>query len=1043
MLHGATPIGGLFPPRQQALLTYLLIHREAAQQRRAVAFKFWPESTEKQALTNLRRELHTLKKTSPEIEKFIHIQHHTVGWRGDAPYRLDLAEFDRAIGRAETARADGRASLVREMLTNALSIYKGPLAPEIYEEWIIPTREEYLYKYLRTLEQLFEIAVEDEDYSAAAQYAEQAISHEPLNEAWYRRIINLHADAGNRAEALRIFNLCAETLRFELGVEPSLETQEAFQRLRRREKTGRSRNFPSQNTPFIGREAELDALGQLLRKRECRLLSIVGPGGVGKTRLAIQLARRAEIDFVGEFEHGIFFVPLVSVESPDQMVTAISASLGLVFTPDEDPLTQILNFLAGKPLLLVLDNFEHLSRGRGLILRLRQEAPDATLLVTSRVRLDLKQEWVYELVGLDYEAGDDGRQIDEPAAVRLFYSRASRIHAQIADQKSDNSAVKEICRLLDGNPLAIELAASWAGALTPREILEEVNTGLDFLTATQGDVPARHRSMRAVFDHSWRLLPSVERKLLRALSVFQGVFERQAAVIIAGASVRVLSSLVNKGLLDRRPNGYYEMHRLLQQFSSEKLAVDHVQSRQIFERYRRFYMNLLQDQRESLAGADAMTAAQRILDDLDQIRIAWNLAVEAADVTDLDRVVDSLYLFYDLRGWFDEGAEQFFSAAAGLIRVSDEGEEARLVYWKLRIYQARMEYRRGRYDRAWEIVEGCREELGDKNHAEIDSLSSLLLGQISFRRGDYESAKSYLLSSLEIFRELQNQTETATALNFLGDVYRSLGDYHKARACLLEALALRKERGNPARIADTLNTLGIVVSALGDYSNGLTLFQESLSIRRALDDPWGTAKTLNNLAILYTWMDDYARAKELHEESLRLRREVGNPFGVAIALHNLGNIARLLENPLEAEQHFHEALAIRRQINARHGIASTLNMLAILAHESSDYVGARGYFEEALVIAMEIRAIPTLLAIIEGVCGLLIQQGETLLAAEAISFVIANPGTESDTREKAKERLTMLQRKVDTEGEELPEVDLGSMELSTLVQRLQEVLKRS
>lgn len=1045
VVHGDSPVTELSAPRQQSLLTYLLLHREGPQPRQLIASHLWPESSDQQARTNLRRELHHLRRNLPESEGFLRIERRSVAWRRDAPVDLDVAAFEDEITRAEKARGEGALAQVRHALRNALALYKGPLVPVVYEEWLLPHREALELQFVQVLERIFEIARSEGDYTAAVHYAERLIKQDPLGESWHRRLIELHAAHGNRAEALRIYNLCAETLRHELDVKPSPKTQRLFQRLIAQERTKvRSHNFPPETTPFIGRRQELREVMESLLDADCRCLTLVGPGGIGKTRLAIQAALRAQAENLPVFEYGMYFVPLVTVESPQQMIVVISDALGLPPQPGEDARGQLSHFLAEKSLLLLLDNFEHLHAGRGLIVQLGREAPQVKLLVTSRVRLNLKHEWVYGVRGLGFGARRGGERLADRSAVQLFHASASRNHVELTHLEDNDAAVQRICELLEGNPLAIELAASWAGTLTPEEIVAEIEHRLDFLTASQIDVPDRHRSMRTVFDQSWQMLTKDERALLRKLSLFPGRFDRPAAREIAGGTLRVLSSLVDKSMLRWRPDGSYDMHRLLRQFAADKLSAYPKERDRLAGRFSRYYLDDLQALEVKLEGAEVMEAIRDVRPVFGHIRMAWGMAVRRKDFQKLSAAAWSMYLFLDLRGRFEEGVELFALAGEALksqgIDPDAADAERRLAYWNLRMHQASMNYRLGRYEQAQKILAESRRGLEEMNR-EVERARVLLrLGQLAFRSGQYEAARAHLEESLEVLRSAPHRWETATALSFLGDVKRSLGEYDQARALLLEALGMRREIGNPALVADSLNTLAILICDMGDYERGLSMFQESLALRRSLEDPWGVAKVLNNLGVLRQLMGEYDRAREHHEESLALRREIGNPFGVAMALHNLGVVAKNSGQLLEAETRFHEALLIRRRIDSKHGVASTLNMLGLVALAARDEAGARRYFKEALQIAMEIQAVPIALSIADGIAALLIWWGQYRFAAEVLSFVLGHPAADTNTLQEAKDRLGQLEGPLDAEGEALSVSENAVEDFDALMDRLLAVL---
>lgn len=330
-----------------------------------------------------------------------------------------------------------------------------------------------------------------------------------------------------------------------------------------------SRNkLPAQLTSFIGREAELCAVAELLANPACRLLTLVGAGGIGKTRLAIEVAFRV----AQHFADGVCFIPLQAVPSPDLLTPAIVDALAIPRSGQADLLSHVLTYLHDKHLLLVLDNVEHLLDAIGVLTAILQAAPAVTLLVTSREVLHLQEEWLYRIDGLAVPADAHADAWANCDAVRLFVERARQVRHDLA-LETEAAAVVRICRLVEGMPLALEVAAAWLSTLSCAEVADEIQRSLDFLSTTLRDVPERHRSMRAVFDHSWQRLSPEERAVFMRLSVFRGGFNRAAAEVVAGATLPLLTALVGKSLLrwefDRRR---YQIHGLLRQYAAEQLA---------------------------------------------------------------------------------------------------------------------------------------------------------------------------------------------------------------------------------------------------------------------------------------------------------------------------------------------------------------------------------------------------------------------------------------------------------------------------------------
>jgi len=328
--------------------------------------------------------------------------------------------------------------------------------------------------------------------------------------------------------------------------------------------------IPQSPGSLIGREFELAEITRLMEDSKCRLLTLTGAGGIGKTRLALETASQQQ----AVFELGGIFINLAPLGGRDQIVTAIADALGFVLYSASDRSVQLINRLSDKEVLIVLDNFEHLLSQADCVSLPRDllaGAPLVKLMVTSREPLQLQSEWVFEVRGLPIPGINESDTFESSSAVKLFVQRAQQTRSGFALRPEDRSAVREICQLVDGMPLAIELAATWTRTLTCAEIGREIQSNVNFLTTSSRDTTERHRSLRATFDHSWKLLSSQEQAVLQRLSIFKGGFTREAAEYVAGANLSLLSALVSKSLLHRTEQGQYDLHELVRQYSLEYL----------------------------------------------------------------------------------------------------------------------------------------------------------------------------------------------------------------------------------------------------------------------------------------------------------------------------------------------------------------------------------------------------------------------------------------------------------------------------------------
>jgi predicted ATPase len=362
---------------------------------------------------------------------------------------------------------------------------------------------------------------------------------------------------------------------------------------------------------------------------------------MGKTRLAIEVAR-SQLDY---FAHGVWFASFVAVNAPEQMVYTVADALGISFFGQREPKEQLVDYLADKELLLILDNLEHLLSGVGLIKELLEAAPKIKILATSRERLNLQAEHVFDLGGLTVpdEGAIDAKDFD---ALQLFAQSAKHSRHDFVLDESTIPPITQICGLVEGMPLAIELAASWLRVLNLTDIATEIEKGIDLLESTARDLPSRHHSIRAVFDHSWQLLTQEEQVALRRLSVFQGGFRREAALEVADVSLPILASLVDKSFLSLTPNGRYRRHPLVIQYAQEKLSEYPGEKTQTEEKHGLYYLHFLQEKGKHLSSPRRKETLEAISEELTNVRAAWDWAVKVVRIEELKQSTFYLYDVY-------------------------------------------------------------------------------------------------------------------------------------------------------------------------------------------------------------------------------------------------------------------------------------------------------------------------------------------------------------------------------------------------------------
>ena len=431
-------------------------------------------------------------------------------------------------------------------------------------------------------------------------------------------------------------------------------------------------NLPAPASPMIGREEELAEILNLLTTPACRLLTLTGPGGIGKTRLALEALR--QLAEQQGFPNGVHFVALQPLAAPDFMLSTITDALGFEFYSGAEPQQQLLSYLREKALLLALDNVEHLLDGVGLLADILNTAPGVRILATSRERLNLREEWVLELDGLSVPAAETEGDLEAYGAVQLFLEQARRVSVGFEASDEQLAAIARICRLVEGMPLALELAAAWVRVMTCQQIAEEIENGLDILETTARNVEPRHRTMRAALDQSWRLLSDSEREVFRKLAVFQGRFSREAAAAVASADLPILTALADKSLLRVDKQGRCDLHEMLRQYAGEKLAESPEEHEAVqalhCAYYAAFMGNLLEDPlaiyESTVVGAVAVA--------IDDLRAAFRYAVDQGRQEELGQFLYTLPHFFDTQEKYREGFESL-ALAADLLRTRLHGPD--------------------------------------------------------------------------------------------------------------------------------------------------------------------------------------------------------------------------------------------------------------------------------------------------------------------------------------------------------------------------------
>lgn len=978
------PVTSLKSPRFQALIAYLLLHRDAPQRRQHVAFLFWPDSTEEQAQTNLRKLLMSMRRAFPALERYIALDRRALQWNAGLPYSLDVADFERAYASETEHLPDLRA---------IVDLYGGDLLPGCYDEWIAGPRERLRQHFLEALQRLVSALQSSGEIGSAILYARRLLRHDPLQEENYRRLMQLYAANGDDAAALGVYRQCESFLRRELGVEPSAATLQILRQLTEndagaRAQTGNSRrrpgtrnraaespespatrtipnNLPAPTTLFIGREREISVVSDLLRRDGVRLISLTGTGGTGKTRLALQVATSLVTSGRGvdPFRDGIYFVPLASVEDASVIPSVLALTLGVAESGNRSVIDSLFEHLREKSTLLVLDNFEHLLVDTGasaspsanpvsLVSTLLSASPQLKVLVTSRATLNISGEHEYSLASMPVPGKDmlaapalAPEELAQYESVALFVVRAQEVSPGFSISRANARAVSEICRRLEGLPLAIELAAAMVRVLSPEAILSRLDRRLKLLVGGKLDLPLRQRTLEAAIAWSYNLLDANEQALFRMLAVFSGGFTLEAVEGIgqrvlaspentsprdSWSLIPLLTSLVSKSLVVRletyEDESRFSMLDTIREYAEERLQ-ERGDAAFVAQQHALYYAAMSEAAAPELIGPHQSEWMAKLESEHDNLRAALRWSVEKREVELALRLSASISRFWEIRGYLSEG-RTWLRAALDLTHGESTLSRASALY-----SYGSLAVRQRDYDEARPYLEECRtlyKALGDKvglSNA-LNTLAVLTLDS------DYEDALALHQECLALRREIGDRRAIASSLHNIAFIMMHQGRWDEAQSLASEVYGAWKDLESPYGVARAFYLLGMIGAGKGDLEAGYANLEEGLQLARGLSDDWLTAWILHAFGEVLYGQEQYERSTEIFAEAATLFAALGDRLGSARTLISQGREAfRSGELPV-AETLFHRAIEIGISLDNHVVIGCCLAGFAALAGAS-------------------------------------------------------------------------------------------------------------
>lgn len=930
------PLTSLRSAKGRGLLAYLASRPGHPHSREALATLFWGEVEEEAARLSLRVALSDLRKVLIPVRAVSNAPPLLVTSRQTIELRLppnagwvDAVEFD-ALWDACTAH--GHTTLVRcptciQRLNQAVALYRGDFLADViladspgFDEWRRLQQEHYHKKTTAALTWMTDHHLTLGNYDQAQDYARRQLELEPWREEAHRQLMQALAASGQRSAALAQYEVCRRTLENELQAAPTAETSALHEQIRSGTLSDAmpvgltpSVDLPAALTPFVGRTTELERIGEIVLDPACRLLTLLGPGGIGKTRLATHAVER----FTRHFPNGAAFVSLDFYAVPDRMATAILHALHLAPTRDGTALLpQLISYLHDKDMLLVLDDCAPSPAMAAWIVELLRSTRHIKILAIARQRLNVRGEWILRVEGLSYPppGPTSTLPVDTPldtvvqqySAVQLFVESVRRLAPAYRVDQSCLPHVVRICQLVQGMPLAIELAAAWTPVLSCHQIAQEIKDNFDILATSAADVPLRQRSLRAVFDQVWVLLSGTEQRALARLAVFRGNFDRTAGEAVAGASLPILASLTDKSLLSRVAVGdndteaQYSLHAVLRQYALQHLSDFSGEPDTTINRHGHYFMDFITQQTAAFPRAQQQSAIAQVALHIEDIRMAWEWACKRHDVIALRQAWPGLFAFYASRGWLRAGETAF----GDLVAILRDGPHADIETGPPNVYQLLLGLALS--SQAWFVF-----QMGRLGHA--DTLSR---------------------TGLAVLRKQDVPDALAFGLIIRASFAMHIGSDAEARECSEQSLQIWQATDNRYGIAMSFGVLGQLALRRGDRVAAEAHSLASLQLTRHLDNPWAIAFPLTSLDHAAHSIGDYPNMHELLQETLLTDQNRTNMPAIGLAYLHLGDLARARGDYDTAQRRYVQVLELFARHDFRYRVWQVVGDLATMLAEN-------------------------------------------------------------------------------------------------------------
>ncbi|MHB8629412.1 MAG: AfsR/SARP family transcriptional regulator [Aggregatilineales bacterium] len=1001
------PAPKLMSRKVEALLIYLAAN-PYSHPREVLSETFWNNQPQDRSLTYLRTALANLNKHFPS---FLDITRQTIRIKSDSAYWLDLTKLHSALNTADQwiGRHQRFSVSAATALIESLSQYRGRFlqgvslrdAPGI-EDWIASENTRLNTRLLQAYRRLGEYALAHAASNMGVLHLQRALELDPLDEESHRLLMRLYYQSGNRSAAIAQYEGCRRLLETELNIALSPETHSIYQEICAQKAIQLIakpiiNTLPLPATPFVERVGVLTALAGLINNPECRLLTLTGLGGVGKTRLAIEMARHYET----QYTDGVLYASLVPLSFDDEIANLLINALKLPRYENRSPEQGLFQYLQEKHLLLVLDNFEHSPDSALLLSRLLAGSPHLKIIVTARQRLNLQEEWVFHVLPFSLPAAGEPHAA-ESEALQLFMQSARRVDF---DYALELEWATRICQLVEGLPLAIELAASWVRVLSGEKIAREIAGNIDFLSSPAHNVEPRHRSIRAVFNSSWKMFDPIEQEVFRHLSVFRGGFTEAAARYVANAELSTLLSLVDKSVL-QAAEGHYTVHELLRQYAYEWLVDEPAVLDTALDRHARYYADLFERYGDLLVDDPQDPIYIEVMSESQNYTLAWKRLTARNEVSTASRLLKPFFKLFDAQNRYVEG-ELFFRNAVSWLEGQDISVDP-LIVARAKILQALLGGIVNLYREADQIAHEVL-PIFIERHVEWDmQIAYRCLAGSAYARGQFQDARHYFEKAKTLLESLHEPVVLAAILLRLSDIAAVFGEYTRAVRYLDEYLHDSRRPTFKIIYLRFLATLGDLHIKLGNFAEAETHLLEAQRLCQVADNRISQSVVNSALGRVRIAQKRYTEAIQLFEQSVQLCEALKHDWGKAFALVYMGQVKLLQNDAQSALQHLHHAHEIAVRLNAHWVSAMAKRYICNAYVLLNRFPEAETELRSALEEANQLNVMPVTLEVLHSQAMLEAAQGHAEQARKTASLIIDHPLSEYSTRHAASQLLNKL-----------------------------------